>query len=116
MNCLDRDYYDRARGVLERGGETLQYFVFSDEPEKARDLLGDWSRCTFVSGNTSYEDMLLMSLCRHHIIANSTFSWWPAWLGTDERSIVVAPRQWFSRKAQLTKYPLDIFPVGWVLV
>ena len=108
-----RGYYDRARQALDEAGEGLRYLVFSDQPAAARALLGDWPDCTFVSGNTPYEDMLLISRCRHYVIANSTFSWWPAWLGATAESRVVAPRQWFAREFQSQTDVSGLFAAGW---
>jgi hypothetical protein len=116
FRLCDRDYYDRARALLDRMEPDLHYVVFSDEPDAAEELLGDWEGCTFVAGLSPYEDMLLMSRCRHHIIANSTFGWWPAWLDDRPETIVIAPRLWFSRRAQISKYVLDLFPEHWVLL
>jgi hypothetical protein len=69
---------------------------------------------TFVDANPSdsgYRDMLLMARCRHHIIANSSFSWWGAWLNPSREKIVVAPRQWFRANSNDTR---DLIPPNWV--
>jgi hypothetical protein len=111
-----RDYYDRARQALDGMGEGLRYLVFSDEPMVAQALLSDWPHCTFVDGNTPYQDMLLFSRCRHYVIANSSFSWWSAWLGATAESRVVAPRQWFSRERQSTTNIRDLYPADWIVI
>ena len=87
------------------------FYVFSDEPEwgKAQEIFPFCS--IFVSGHTgekAYIDMQLMSLCRHHIIANSSFSWWGAWLGQQEEAITIAPDTWFKHHMRP-----DIFPTAW---
>lgn len=92
------EFYARAVAEMDRVVPDAHYFLFSDEPEAARDLVGlPPDRFTLVSHNrgdeAAYADLWLMSQCRHFIIANSTFSWWGAWLG--ERpgaSVVLAPR------------------------
>ena len=63
-------------------------------------------------GNESYNDMRLMSLCRHHIIANSSFSWWGAWLNPKPDKIVIAPKKWFANDNSVE----DLFPKGWVVL
>ena len=69
-----------------------------------------------MAGASALEDLWLMSRCRHHIIANSSFSWWSAWLDERPGGLTIAPRQWFSREKQLTTYVGDLFPDGWILL
>lgn len=90
------DYYRRAVAMLEERYSSPRYFVFSDDPDAARSKLTlPESRTTFVSHNwrdeNAYADLWLMSQCRHFITANSTFSWWGAWLGEREGAIVICP-------------------------
>jgi hypothetical protein len=76
------------------------FFVFSDDLAWARNNLQLPARTTYVDHNNAdrgYEDLRLMTRCRHHIIANSTFSWWGAWLAAAPKQIVIAPRLWFVR-------------------
>jgi len=66
---------------------------------------------TYVEGNEKgYEDMRLMMNCKHNIIANSSFSWWAAWLNQNPNKIVVAPKQWFNDPTVDTK---DVIPETW---
>jgi len=66
---------------------------------------------------SKYEDMLLMSRCAHHIIANSTFSWWAAWLSIPHpEKLVFAPRLWFTGGKKNNKYLPDIPADGWILL
>ncbi|MEM3434295.1 MAG: alpha-1,2-fucosyltransferase [Candidatus Methanomethyliaceae archaeon] len=92
-----RDYYERAIRFIESRVVDAHYFIFSDQPQNARNLikLPD-ERVTLVAHNkgeaNAYCDLWLMSLCKHFIIANSTFSWWGAWLSQNNEKIVVAPK------------------------
>ena len=93
------DYYARAAElVAERAGGDPLVFVFSDDPAWAAANLKLGLRLRIVDHNGSdraAEDLRLMAACRHHILANSSFSWWGAWLNPSADKIVVAPRPWF---------------------
>jgi len=93
------DYYKEAiRRIYDTVSVPL-FFVFSDDLAWARGNLGFGDDAIFIDHNTgasSYEDMRLMSLCRHHIIANSSFSWWAAWLGHHAGKLVFYPGDWFA--------------------
>lgn len=93
---LQRDYYDRARASLLGRVTNPTFFLFSDDLPQAVRLLEGWPDVVPVAGFSDLEDFRLMSLCRHFIIANSTFSWWSAWLGSAPDKIVIAPQQWFG--------------------
>jgi hypothetical protein len=92
---VDPSYYTRAVEALARRVERPHFFVFSDFPDWARENVRIPFPVEFVTHNGAdrdYEDFWLMGLCRHFIIANSTFSWWAAWLANNPEKIVVAPR------------------------
>ncbi len=108
------DYYERASMyILKRVGSPL-FFIFSDDPEwiKNNTLINyEHHVISHNSGIGSYNDMHLMSLCKHHIIANSSFSWWGAWLNQNYDKIVVAPDRWFlTDKCDSS----DHVPASWV--
>jgi len=96
-NALPETYYEQAvKHITERISDP-HLFVFSDDPEWARTSLEFEYPTTFVThndGSTDYEDIRLMRHCDHHVIANSTFSWWGAWLNSDPEKRVVAPSPW----------------------
>jgi hypothetical protein len=104
------DYY-RAALLFVRSVEPLvRVFVFSDDMEWARRNLAELDPVTFVEGNTVHDDLRLMSSCKHNVIANSTFSWWAAWLNRSPDKIVVAPTPWFADGPSDS----DLIPHTWV--
>lgn len=109
------EYYARAVELMVRTiGTDIEIFVFSDDPDWVRANLNFDYRTHFVIDNDllhNYEDLRLMSTCRHHIIANSTFSWWGAWLCQDPGKVVISPKRWFSNATQDTA---DLIPSGWI--
>jgi len=118
---LGEPYYREALGHIEaRLGETAEFFVFSDDPAAAEQVLNFMpaSRLTHVRGDPErpWEDMALMARCQHHVIANSSFSWWGAWLNCSPDKIVVAPRNWFAPAEVKKVKTADLYPSGWVLV
>ena len=92
------EYYQRAVDHISKKVNNPHSFVFTNDPEYVREKVKIKHRVTYVvhnSGSKSYEDMRLMSLCKHNIIANSSFSWWGAWLNQNNDKIVIAPDKWF---------------------
>jgi hypothetical protein len=104
------DYYFKAIDFLRQRLPEARFFVFSDDPQWVVEVLASrYPSLVLVDHNRaqdSYNDMRLMSLCRHHIIANSTFSWWGAWLNPDPGKIVIAPCNWFANGTDST----DLIP------
>lgn len=116
---LDADYYRRALTILrERLGREPDVFLFSDEPDQVAEVLPLAGRQTLVRGHADrpWEDLALMARCRHHIIANSSFSWWGAWLAKNPTQAVIAPRDWFKGRMAETNNLKDFYPAGWVVI
>lgn len=119
MGVLPLSYYEEAINILEKKLDNFNVFVFSDDIDWVKYNLKLSSKylrdVCFVDGGgrQDYEDMYLMSKCRHHIIANSTFSWWGAWLGEKDDSMIIAPKNWFKDKA---KDASDIVPERWICI
>ena len=110
---MDPDYYRRAAEDLGARVRQPHFFVFSDEPQWAREHLELGHPTTVVDLNgpdRSCEDLRLMRLCRHHIIANSSFSWWGAWLSDGPDPVVIAPKRWFRESEHDTR---DLIPDRW---
>lgn len=96
LGTLSLDYYTTAARLMRNRAPEARFFVFSDDPDWCRSHLDLGGPTTFVTHNQGrgHDDLRLMTLCRHHIIANSSFSWWGAWLGASDGQIVVAPGDW----------------------
>lgn len=117
-NNAPEDYYKRAFAKMKDIAPDAHYFIFSDNPEAARlkiKLPDD--QITFVTHNqgeeSAYADLWLMSQCKHFIIANSTFSWWGAWLGTHEGKQVIAPG--FEIRQGTTSWGFEgLLPNEWI--
>lgn len=110
-------YYGAAMSLVERlCGKAPTYFIFSDDRARAHELLGDLKNAAYVGGDVErpWEDLALMAACRGHIIANSSLSWWGAWLDPRPEKLVVAPRQWFAPAYQRTVSTADLFCPGWI--
>jgi len=107
-------YYDAAISFINDKVSNPVYFIFSDDIEWCRQHLKINREKHFIDHNTgdkSYSDLLLMRLCRHNIIANSSFSWWGAWLNDNPGKIAVAPAKWFNAPGKDAK---DVIPDEWV--
>lgn len=107
------DYYERAFQALSSIVDVPHLFFFSDDPEWVKENLKLNAPSTLVIGNPDYEDLALMSLCKHFIIANSTFSWWGAWLSQSPHKQVYAPKQWFNNSQNDTS---DLIPTAWIKI
>ncbi len=116
LGVLPREYYDLAIHGLGSDVPNLHLYVFSDDIPWARQTLNPKHPSTFVDHNgaaRSHEDLRLMTLCRHHIIGNSTFSWWGAWLGKKDGQIVYAPRRYYQN---IDRPNPDLYPESWRLI
>lgn len=114
FEICNKGYYEKAINLLSEKVERPRYYLFSDDVEWCRANLHLPQDTTYVDWNTrtdSWQDMYLMSNCRHHIIANSTFSWWGAWLNASPHKIVVCPKE-FSR----TENIVNVMPESWIKI
>jgi hypothetical protein len=107
------EYYARTIEHITKHVSNPHFFVFSDDIAWVKENLKLPSQTTYVSGSTTqaHEELMLMSFCKHNIIANSSFSWWGAWLNQNPAKIVIAPKQWFATSTIETK---DLIPLSWV--
>ena len=109
---LPNNYYDSALRIMAEKLGSITLYIFSDDPRAAL----EWAvnkKCIVVSHNEKQadEDLRLMSLCHHHVIANSTFSWWGAWLNPRSDKSVIAPSTWSRVDTRAT----DILPKSWAV-
>lgn len=113
------DYYKKAIGIIKEKMPDAAFYIFSDDSAWAEEHLAAGNeKMTVVKHNTgtdNWQDMYLMSICNHHIIANSSFSWWGAWLNNKKDKIVIAPEPWFANKA-LNDQTNDLLPGGWIRI
>jgi len=105
---LDMSYYKRAMEIIK----SKNYIIFSDDIEWCKQNLKGHN--IHYANGSAIEDLALMASCEHNIIANSSFSWWGAYLNKNPSKIVVAPSKWFGPK--LPHNTKDLIPHGWIKI
>ena len=114
---LSIEYYDRAVRILHENFPEMSLYIFSNDLDWCRRIFNYDVPMNFVDGNDEdhgYEDLELMKLCRHHIIANSTFSWWGAWLDGRQGSLVFAPDRHYVYENSV--HELGRYPDHWIIL
>lgn len=109
------EYYHAAVCHIAGKVKYPHFFIFSDDAEWVKKNLRVDFPCKYIDHNRtteSYNDMRLMSMCKHNIIANSSFSWWGAWLNENHEKIVIAPKKWFT----IDNIESDLIPKSWVKI
>jgi hypothetical protein len=107
---LQNDYYAAGIKLVAEKAGPVRLFIFSDEPDWVQENMQfdyPYELISFNRDEKNFFDMELMKNCRHNIIANSTFSWWSAWLNENHRKIVVAPQRWFNQENPPALIPQD---------
>jgi tellurite resistance-related uncharacterized protein len=110
------EYYRAAIETMAQRVKSPTYFIFSDDPQWTRENLPVPEPRVFIShncGTKDWEDLRLLSACRHFIIANSTFSWWGAWLSAHPGKAVIAPSRWFAKPELSAR---DLIPESWIRI
>lgn len=113
---LESRYYDEALAVIAKQTRKPHLFIFSDDIPWVKEHQRFSLPATYVEHNderTGFEDLVLMSCCKHNIIANSTFSWWGAWLNRNPSKTVIAPGQWF-RTPEMNMQTGNLVPDSWI--
>ena len=104
----DLDYYLKAIEYVNENTANTKYFIFSDDIVWCKEKFDFLDNKIFVDDTKSgIEDLELMKHCKHNIIANSTFSWWAAWLNENDNKIVIAPKTWWAAKQDKHIAPLN---------
>lgn len=107
------EYYKQAMKIIEEKVQKPTYYIFSDDPSWSKTNIKSKHKIVYISHNQSreaHEDIRLMSQCQHNIIANSSFSWWGAWLNQNKDKIVIAPKRWLADMSVDTS---DRLPSTW---
>ena len=116
FHLCNEDYYARAVAEVKKRIKDPVFFVFSDDIEWVKKHIAIGAETRYVSDSGEglpHEELMLMSMCRHNIIANSTFSWWAAWLNPNSDKVVIAPDRWYN----LEEYSgAECVPAGWVKI
>lgn len=113
-NICTTEYYNKAIALINQTVERPTFFFFSNDMKWTMDTFGDKENYVYVEGNDEdkgYIDLRLMSACRHQIIANSSFSWWAAYLNNNPEKKVLCPGRWINAK----ETP-DVYCNGWTLI
>lgn len=111
IGALEVSYYRKAVSRIVSEVESARFYIFSDDPDWCRENLGFIENSVFVTDTVSeIDDFMLMRYCKHNIIANSSFSWWSAWLNNNPGKIVTAPAKWLAVSSPGCKWAAE----GWV--
>ena len=113
-NICTTEYYKKAIELINQIVEQPTFFFFSNDMKWTRDTFGEKNNYFYVEENDEdkgYIDLRLMSVCKHQIIANSSFSWWAAYLNNNLEKKVICPSRWINAK----ETP-DIYCDGWTLI
>jgi hypothetical protein len=115
LGPLADDYYQSAIQKISELFKDPFFYIFSDDPAWVKDnfcLTENYRVVHETAGGKAWYDMLLMSRCKHHIIANSSYSWWGAWLNEQAGKVVVAPKRWFAQE-DFNENTSNIIPGDW---
>lgn len=110
---LTAEYFNQSIKIISEKINHPHFCFFSDDINWVKKNINITASHTFISDftKTAIEDFYLMSQCKHNIIANSSFSWWAAWLNNNPKKNIIAPQKWFNEAPHNTK---DLIPNGWI--
>lgn len=107
------EYYSETAKIIGDSVKDPVFFIFSDDIGWAEENLKINHPINFMDAGKDFHDLILMSQCKHNIIANSSFSWWAAWLNGNKNKMVIAPKKWFKISEVNTD---DRFPKDWIKI
>ena len=112
-SLCSKDYFKKSiKYMKENVGANCKFYLFTDDKEWVKNEMTMDENCELISGNSTIEDFYLMSLCKHNIISNSTYSWWAAWLNMNPEKIVVMPKYWTNH---LVTEEIKLKPKNWIV-
>ena len=106
------EYYQAALSNFT--DQNYTFVIFSDDIRYCREIFGSSENLVYLNNSDPYVDLCLMSMCDHNIIANSSFSWWGAWLNKNKQKKVVAPKQWFG--SAYSHNTADLYCRDWIII
>jgi hypothetical protein len=114
FGICEAKYYQAAIGHIKAQTQNPTFFVFSDDIEWVKENLPLPASAVFVKDAAlrDVDELALMTICHHNIIANSSFSWWGAWLNRHEDKIVIAPTPWF----EIAPFDKNLIPKTWIQI
>ena len=112
----DIEYYKKSINYMLQYLNNPTFFIFSDDKEYVKEVFSTIPNCIIVNGvKVDVEELFLMSYCKHNITANSSFSWWGAWLNKNESKIVISPKKWFAN-LDMQNQTNDLIPSDWLKI
>jgi hypothetical protein len=119
FHVQDLDYYQAAIDQIQQKIKNPSFYIFTTDYEWTKEQFSKlkipFNIVDINKGSQSYMDMILMSKCKHNIIANSSFSWWGAWLNRNEEKMVIAPKKWYKH-TEMNNNASHIIPNGWITI
>ena len=110
----DADYYSEAMKHFQ--DKNYYFLIFSDNIDYCKEMFGESENILYISNNEPQVDMCMMSICEHNVIANSSFSWWAAWLNKSQDKKVIAPKKWFGPAYDGVNHTKDIYCKEWIVI
>ncbi len=112
-SLCSKDYYIKSiQHITALLNKDLHFYLFTDDAAWVQREMNWPINYTLIENKSTIEDFYLMSLCKHNIIANSTFSWWAAWLNKNENKSIFVPKQWTN---MLQTEKIELAPKNWIL-